>query len=231
VAWSAGAPGGPRPWTPAAPGLAVAVDWPSVDYVWVEVLTDDGDPRVAAAIELVSPRNKDRPRAREAFAAKCADYLQGRKRDRGEEAGQVRRGGSGTGPILLSQASFLLAHIANSGPVPLLASADLPGAAGLDGSSIANRGPWCDTAGLGVNSRSAPCLCRVVAGDGGPVWPPFSPCGGFGRSSESRSPASGRELAARRTIKPGGIRVLALSLTAPDPFLRIAAILSGPSLT
>ncbi len=27
--------------------------------------------------------------------------------------------GSGTGPILLSQATFLLAHIANSGPVPL----------------------------------------------------------------------------------------------------------------
>src|SRR5271157_3314602 len=34
-----------------------------------------------------------------------------------EEAGQRR--GSGTGPILLSQATFLLAHIANSGPVPL----------------------------------------------------------------------------------------------------------------
>src|SRR5208337_3400473 len=75
VAWSAGAPGGPQLWTPAAPGLAVAVEWPSVDDVRVEVLTDDGDPRVAAAIELVSPRNKDRPRAREAFAAKCADYL------------------------------------------------------------------------------------------------------------------------------------------------------------
>ena len=30
--------------------------------------------------------------------------------------------GSGTGPILLSQATFLLAHIANSGPVPLPAS-------------------------------------------------------------------------------------------------------------
>ena len=29
------------------------------------------------------------------------------------------RDGSGTGPILLSQATFLLAHIANSGPVPL----------------------------------------------------------------------------------------------------------------
>ena len=34
----------------------------------------DGDPR-AAAIELVSPRNKDRTRAREAFAAKCAEDL------------------------------------------------------------------------------------------------------------------------------------------------------------
>ena len=34
-----------------------------------------------------------------------------------EEAGRVR--GSGTGPILLSRASFLPAHTANSGPVPL----------------------------------------------------------------------------------------------------------------
>jgi len=75
VAASAGASAGARPWTPAAPGLAVAVEWPSVDDVRVEVLTDDGDPRVAAAIELVSPRNKDRPRAREVFAARCADYL------------------------------------------------------------------------------------------------------------------------------------------------------------
>jgi hypothetical protein len=32
-------------------------------------------PHSSAAIELVSSRNKDRPRAREAFAAKCADYL------------------------------------------------------------------------------------------------------------------------------------------------------------
>jgi len=43
--------------------------------VRVEVFRDDGDPQLAAAIELVSPRNKDRPRAREAFAAKCADHL------------------------------------------------------------------------------------------------------------------------------------------------------------
>jgi hypothetical protein len=39
------------------------------------VFTDDGDPRLAAAVELVSPRNKDRAKARDAFAAKCADYL------------------------------------------------------------------------------------------------------------------------------------------------------------
>jgi hypothetical protein len=43
--------------------------------VRVEVLTDDGDPQLAAAVELVSPRNKDRPRAREAIAAKYADHL------------------------------------------------------------------------------------------------------------------------------------------------------------
>ena len=65
----------PQPWSPPEPGWAVAVEWPGADDVRVEVLTDDGDPRMAAAIELVSPRNKDRPRAREAFAAKCAEHL------------------------------------------------------------------------------------------------------------------------------------------------------------
>jgi hypothetical protein len=64
-----------QPWIPPAPGLAVAVEWPGADNVRVEVLTDDGDPQLAAAVELVSPRNKDRPRARDEFAAKCADYL------------------------------------------------------------------------------------------------------------------------------------------------------------
>ena len=66
---------GARPWTPPEPGQAVAVEWPDADEVSVEVLTDDGDPRLAAAIELVSPSNKDQPRAREAFAAKCAAHL------------------------------------------------------------------------------------------------------------------------------------------------------------
>jgi hypothetical protein len=66
---------GAQPWSPGEPQLSVAVAWPSVDDVRVEVLTDDGDPRLAAAIELVSPRNKDREKAREAFAAKCAEHL------------------------------------------------------------------------------------------------------------------------------------------------------------
>ena len=43
-------------------------------------------------------------------------------------------GGSGTGPILLSQATFVLAHIANSGPVPLSAVSRFP-------LHIANSGP------------------------------------------------------------------------------------------
>ena len=72
---SAGVVGSVQPWKPDAPGLAVAVEWPIDDDVRVEVFADDGDPRLAAAVELVSPRNKDRPRSREVFAAKCAGYL------------------------------------------------------------------------------------------------------------------------------------------------------------
>src|SRR5262245_55687835 len=75
LAVPAGETGAIQPWTPPAPGLTLAVEWPSIDDVCVEVLTDDGDPRLVAAVELVSPRNKDRARAREAFAAKCADHL------------------------------------------------------------------------------------------------------------------------------------------------------------
>src|SRR5947208_17021010 len=66
----------PQVWTPPAPGLAVAIELPPADGVEVQVFADDGDPRLAAAIELLSPRNKDRPQARQAFAAKCVGYLQ-----------------------------------------------------------------------------------------------------------------------------------------------------------
>lgn len=66
----------PQTWAPPAPGLAVAVELPAVDGVSVQVFADDGDPRLAAAVELLSPRNKDRPQARQAFAVKCVGYLQ-----------------------------------------------------------------------------------------------------------------------------------------------------------
>lgn len=76
----ASAPGGDasehRTWEPSAPSLSVAVELPPVDEVEIRVIADDGDPRVAAAIELLSPRNKDRPQARQAFAIKCVGYLQ-----------------------------------------------------------------------------------------------------------------------------------------------------------
>src|SRR5262249_5809028 len=75
IAGTEGGAGGTQPWSPGEPELAVAVEWPSLDDVRVEVLTDDGDPRLAAAVELVSPRNKDRAKSREAFAAKCAEHL------------------------------------------------------------------------------------------------------------------------------------------------------------
>ncbi len=47
-----------------------------IDVVEVRVFADDGDPRLVAAVEFVSPRNKDRPQARQAFAVKCVGYLQ-----------------------------------------------------------------------------------------------------------------------------------------------------------
>ena len=64
-----------RQWSPDAPAAAVAVEWPDADAIEVEIFSRDGDPPLVAAIELVSPANKDRPTARQAFAEKCADYL------------------------------------------------------------------------------------------------------------------------------------------------------------
>src|SRR5437868_6322953 len=47
----------PRTWTAPAPALAVAVDLATVDGVEVQIFADDGDPRLAAAVDLLSPRN------------------------------------------------------------------------------------------------------------------------------------------------------------------------------
>jgi hypothetical protein len=46
------------------------------DSYEVQVLQQLGVPKLRAAIELVSPANKDRPGHRQAFAVKCAAHLQ-----------------------------------------------------------------------------------------------------------------------------------------------------------
>ena len=61
-------------WAPPEPTLAVAADLPDVDEYEVRVIeTETG--RLVAAIEVVSPANKDRPETRRAFAAKCETLL------------------------------------------------------------------------------------------------------------------------------------------------------------
>ncbi len=57
---------------PAADGTLPSV-FP--DTFEVRVLSTDTGPKLVAAIELVSPGNKDRPLEKRAFAAKCAGYL------------------------------------------------------------------------------------------------------------------------------------------------------------
>lgn len=62
-------------WAPPAP-LAVIPAVFSDDFE-VRVFSGRGGPTLVAAVELVSPANKDRPETRRAFAAKCASYLHG----------------------------------------------------------------------------------------------------------------------------------------------------------
>lgn len=75
-------PGGPvrqvQPrldWTPPAPTATLPLVIVT-DVVEVRIIRGEGGPVLAGAIEFVSPSNKDRPLAREAFVSKCAAYLQ-----------------------------------------------------------------------------------------------------------------------------------------------------------
>jgi hypothetical protein len=60
-------------YAPPAPALSLPAAFP--DEFAVQVFSDDGGARLVAAVELVSPGNKDRPDARRLFAAKLAGYL------------------------------------------------------------------------------------------------------------------------------------------------------------
>lgn len=62
-----------RAWAPPKPAWTMPAIFP--DEIEVQVFSTEEGPELVAAIELVSPGNKDRPDFRRAFAAKCASYL------------------------------------------------------------------------------------------------------------------------------------------------------------
>src|SRR5262249_11210849 len=57
---------------------AVATALPALDEYEVRVYDTKSGRRLVAAVEIVSPSNKDRPEHRRAFVAKCAALLQSR---------------------------------------------------------------------------------------------------------------------------------------------------------
>jgi len=63
-------------WAPAAPSVAVETELPDYDEYEVRIYDVRRHRRLVAAIEIVSPGNKDRPESRNAFIAKCAALLQ-----------------------------------------------------------------------------------------------------------------------------------------------------------
>ena len=65
-------------WAPPRPTLAVATDLPSQDVYEVRVYDEKRHSRLVAAVEIVSPANKDRPEHRRAFVSKFAAMLQER---------------------------------------------------------------------------------------------------------------------------------------------------------
>src|SRR5437868_1280130 len=58
--------------------LGTSVDLPSQDVYEVRVYDEKRHCRLVAAVEIVSPANKDRPEHRRAFVSKCAGLLQER---------------------------------------------------------------------------------------------------------------------------------------------------------
>ncbi|MGE0605594.1 MAG: DUF4058 family protein [Pirellulales bacterium] len=63
-----------KAWSPPAPAMFLPAVFP--DSLEVLVLSSESGPTLVAAIELVSPGNKDRGEHRRAFSVKCASYLQ-----------------------------------------------------------------------------------------------------------------------------------------------------------
>ena len=62
-------------WEPPPPPASHPFEMSEV-VVEVGIFSRSGGPRLAGAVELVSPANKDRPSHREALVSKCVTYLQ-----------------------------------------------------------------------------------------------------------------------------------------------------------
>jgi hypothetical protein len=62
-------------WTPPQPPLVVPVDFSGLETFEVRIYDQERARTLVAAVELVSPGNKDRPESRRAFLDKCAAYL------------------------------------------------------------------------------------------------------------------------------------------------------------
>jgi hypothetical protein len=58
-------------WAPPQPAATAPLDFQAPDIFEVQVLHEEGGPRLVAAIELISPANKDRPSHRRTRAVKA----------------------------------------------------------------------------------------------------------------------------------------------------------------
>ncbi len=63
-------------WPPAVPSVVVETGLPDQDEYEVRILDTRRGRRLVAAIEIVSPANKDRPEHRSVFVARCVALLQ-----------------------------------------------------------------------------------------------------------------------------------------------------------
>jgi hypothetical protein len=63
-------------WSPPTASLAIETEVPDFDEYEVRIYDAKRGRRLVAAIEIVSPANKDRPEHRNAFVGKCAALLQ-----------------------------------------------------------------------------------------------------------------------------------------------------------
>lgn len=65
-------------WAPSRPTLSVVTDLPAQDVYEVQVYDEKRHCRLVAAVEIVSPANKDRPEQRRSFVGKCVGLLRER---------------------------------------------------------------------------------------------------------------------------------------------------------